>query len=313
MTEEWLSTIERGLRERLAQSGLEGLLREACEYAVFSGGKRFRPLLTLAAAEACGGQAEKAVAAACAVEFLHTFTLIQDDLPDLDNAYYRRGREATHIRFGVATALMASDALFGLAFYTLATAEASAEIRAQSVAISARRIALPGVIGGQMDDLRAPWHSRSPVVPREPLSRLWEINRRKTGSLMALSLELGALLARASNETIARLGRIGEKMGILFQVADDLEDPGDRKKLGDVLGGLEELQARADALYEETLAEARPFGRIAQFVEWAYRRDRKFPEASPPDRGPTADIPSRDSPRMVSQDGEETEGEGKRG
>jgi geranylgeranyl pyrophosphate synthase len=270
---ERLEAVERALRARLEEAGLEGDLKSACEYAVFSGGKRFRPLLTMASAEACGGDYREALAPACAVEFLHTFTLIQDDLPDLDNDAERRGQPTTHIRFGTANALMASDALFGLAFYTLACAKAPAKVRARAVALAARRIALPGVVGGQVYDLQSPWRrSRGPHDPPPSVDSVLEVNRLKTGSLMALSLELGALFAGADAQRLRTLGALGENLGILFQIADDLEDPKDREILSRALGNLEELKRRADLLYEATLREARGFGNLPRFVRWAYTR-----------------------------------------
>ncbi|MHA2621145.1 MAG: polyprenyl synthetase family protein [bacterium JZ-2024 1] len=278
MKKEWLGEIEAGLRKYLEGSQLEGELLAACEYSVFSGGKRFRPLLTLATAEACGNDYRVALAPACAVEFLHTFTLVQDDLPDLDNDEERRGQPTTHIKFGVSVALMASDALFGLAFHALATAPGPAETRARGVAVTARRIALPGVIGGQVQDLRSSWHRSRCTETADAdsnaiLDAIFEVNRMKTGSLMALAMELGAMFAGASDETIARLAKIGEHLGILFQVADDLEDPKDRQNLGRALGSVEALKRRADTLYEETLAMAQPFGEIPGFIRWAYLRD----------------------------------------
>jgi geranylgeranyl diphosphate synthase type II len=269
--------VEFVLRKYLDRAGLEEDLRSACEYAVFSGGKRFRPLLTLAAGEAVGGNVTDALAAAAAVEFLHTFTLIQDDLPNLDNDSERRGKPTTHIRFGVATALMASDALFGLAFYALATTDAPADVASRAVALAARRIALPGVIGGQVRDLRSPWHrtrarNRRLSRPSITVDAVFEVNALKTGSLMAMAMELGALYAGAGSRTLTILGHLGERLGILFQVADDLEDPQDREVLSRALGGLSGLKERADLLYKKTLADARRFPGISRFVRWAYTR-----------------------------------------
>jgi geranylgeranyl diphosphate synthase type II len=189
-------------------------------YAVFSGGKRLRPVLAIASCEAFGGRIEDVLAPAAALELVHTYSLIHDDLPAMDDDDLRRGRPTAHKAFGEAEAILAGDALLTLAFEVVATrppGEASASRRAEAVAVLARRAGHSGMVGGQLADLTA---ERKP--PSEaPIE--W-IHRHKTGALLAASVEIGALHAGAGTNDLTAIARYGEAIGLAFQITDDVLD-----------------------------------------------------------------------------------------
>ena len=195
-------------------------LLETMRYAVFSGGKRLRPVLALAACEAFGGAMDDILAPAAALELIHTYSLVHDDLPAMDNDELRRGRATAHVAFGEAEAILAGDALLTLAFEVLATAPdgaAAAPRRAEAVALVARGAGCSGMVGGQLADLEA---ERRPPVE----AQLEWIHRRKTGALLSASVELGALHAGASSADREAVVRYGSALGLAFQIADDVLD-----------------------------------------------------------------------------------------
>ncbi len=203
-----------------SSAGPAARLKETMRYAVFSGGKRLRPVLVLASCEAFGGRVEDALAPAAALEMVHTYSLIHDDLPAMDDDDLRRGRPTAHIAFGEAEAILAGDALLTLAFEVMAThpaGETAASRRAEAVAVLARRAGHSGMVGGQLADLLA---ERRPPA-EAPLE--W-IHRHKTGALLAASVEIGALHAGASAADLAGIARYGEAMGLAFQITDDVLD-----------------------------------------------------------------------------------------
>jgi geranylgeranyl pyrophosphate synthase len=208
--------VDAELERRLRVPGDDpGRLAEAMHYAATGPGKRLRPALVLAAAEACGGSREAALPAAAAVEMLHAYTLVHDDLPAMDDDDERRGRPTVHIAFGEAIAILAGDGLLTLAFGTLADLGAHA---GAAVGVLARRAGVAELLGGQAIDL---------TTPRESLVTLAAIERMhaaKTGALFAASAELGAIAAGASPSRCAALGRYGMAIGIAFQHADDRDD-----------------------------------------------------------------------------------------
>ena len=218
--------IEAALAGVLPREGSEPHdLVAAMRYSVLGGGKRFRPLLFFAGAEAGPDRLpEDAVDAAAALELLHTYSLIHDDLPCMDDDDLRRGQPTCHVRFGEATALLAGDALQTLGFELLATRPAGeewAERRARAAAMTARAIGVEGMAGGQALDLAA---TGRPVPHEERASRLKKIHAWKTGRLIRLSVELGALHAGAGEAALEGVGRYGDALGLLFQIADDLLD-----------------------------------------------------------------------------------------
>jgi farnesyl diphosphate synthase len=198
----------------------------AMRYSVLAGGKRLRPLLFLAGAESSGPDRlpEDAIEAAAALELLHTYSLIHDDLPCMDDDALRRGRPTCHVVFGEATALLAGDALQTLGFELLATrpaGDARAARRARAVAWTAEAIGVQGMAGGQALDLAA---TGAAVPDAERAGFLRRIHSLKTGRLIRLSLELGALHAGADADRLRDVSRYGEALGLLFQIADDLLD-----------------------------------------------------------------------------------------
>jgi geranylgeranyl diphosphate synthase type II len=203
-------------------------LFDAMEYSLLGGGKRLRPVLCLAAAEAVGGKAEGAVLDfACAVEFVHSYSLIHDDLPAMDDDDLRRGRPTNHRVFGEALAILAGDALLTEAFALLA--RGADPLRAALCAQLAQAAGALGMVGGQADDVREKWpHS---------LEFLESLHLRKTGALIAVSCAGGARAAGAKDAAAAALQDYGQHLGLAFQICDDLMDlAGDPKKMGKTKG-----------------------------------------------------------------------------
>jgi geranylgeranyl diphosphate synthase type II len=253
--------IERGLRQALKPiPGTPAELQEAMEYCVFSEGKRFRPLLTLGACEAAGAGASQALPAACAVELIHTYSLVHDDLPAMDNAAQRRGQPSCHRQFGEATAILVGDALLTRAFELLGDRQLP-----NSLAIVREVAAASGTSGlvcGQVLDLDPALAARSGTAVLE------DIATRKTAALITASVIAGALAARASAEQVRALRRYGRSLGLAFQFIDDVHD-------GDGLVralGLREVRERGARLIEEARAAIRRFGfrgwLLGELADW---------------------------------------------
>ena len=264
-------------------------LHQAMRYSVFAGGKRLRPALVLASARAVGGAANEQMtasigAAMSAVEVLHTYTLIHDDLPAMDDDDLRRGRPTCHKAFDEATAILAGDALQTLAF------EACAAINAEAVTVLARASGSRGVVGGQQDDLDAEGQpiDQSPATR----SRLERIHRGKTAALIRASCELGAIAAGANATMRSALRTYGEAIGLAFQVADDVLDAtASSSALGKTAGkdaaqgkltyvavhGLDAARREAERLEQEALAALAPLGAPANALRalgrFVVRRD----------------------------------------
>jgi geranylgeranyl pyrophosphate synthase len=191
-------------------------LRDAMRWSLFAGGKHFRPALVFAVGRTFGAPDEKLVRTASAVEMLHTYSLIHDDLPSMDDDDLRRGRETCHKKFGEATAILAGDALQALSFQVIAEDERlSADIRLELVSKLAQAAAK--MVVGQQLDLEAEGSAAS-------LEEIEYIHRNKTGALIRFSAEAGAIIARASEEDRVSISSYGEKLGLLFQMKDDLLD-----------------------------------------------------------------------------------------
>ena len=198
----------------------------AMRYAVLGGGKRIRPIMAIAAAEAVGANVEPLLAHLCAIELIHTYSLVHDDLPPLDNDDLRRGRKTTHVVYGEAMGILTGDALLTEAFAWLARPIAGLEPARQLRAIAqvATAVDSTGMIGGQVADIVAE-RSQEASSDREALLRELEfIHRNKTGKLFTVSVILGGLLAGASEEQLAALRRYGDALGLAFQIVDDLLD-----------------------------------------------------------------------------------------
>jgi geranylgeranyl diphosphate synthase type II len=206
--------------ERLlpAESAPPASIHEAMRYSVFAGGKRIRPILCVEAARIFEPEASFALFPGCAIEFIHTYSLIHDDLPALDNDDLRRGKPTCHKKFGEATAILAGDALLTLAFETIAATPVSSERRVSMVTeIATAAGTVNGMVGGQVADLEAEGQKVGPKT-------LEYIHKSKTAALIRASITSGALSAGAPSGDVARLRRFGEAIGWAFQVTDDILD-----------------------------------------------------------------------------------------
>jgi geranylgeranyl pyrophosphate synthase len=202
-----------------AESVPPATVHAAIRWSVFAGGKRFRPLLLLAVGEAFGARPELLLDTACALEMIHAYSLIHDDLPSMDDDDLRRGRATCHIRFGEATAILAGDALQTFAFKTVAEDERlSAAKRVQLIAEISRSAGTPsGMVAGQASDLEA--ESREVTA-----AELEQIHRLKTGALIIAAARCGAIIADASEPELAFITDYAAQLGLLFQITDDLLD-----------------------------------------------------------------------------------------
>src|SRR4051812_48293653 len=214
MIDEWRTRIDRALADAVAAGTAPARLQDAMRYALLGGGKRLRPLLvvaTAAAAEGAPGRfADVAIAGAVAVEYVHTYSLIHDDLPALDDDDTRRGRPSLHKAFDEATAILAGDALLTDAFAILAAApNAAAQVRELALAAGSG-----GMVGGQFDD----------VAGAADLAALTSVHARKTGCLFTAACALGALAAGAPDARVERARDLGRRLGLAFQIADDVID-----------------------------------------------------------------------------------------
>jgi geranylgeranyl diphosphate synthase type II len=237
----------------------------AVRWSLFAPAKRFRPLLVFAVGEAFGAASDSLVRTACAFELIHTYSLIHDDLPAMDDDDLRRGRPTCHVKFGEAVAILAGDALQALAFQTIAEDETlDAALRVSLVALLARASGTPeGMVAGQAHDLSA--EARTGVTCEE----LELIHRRKTGALIAAAARAGALIAGANDSEAEALTRHALDLGLLFQITDDLLDvtasaadigktPGkdarSRKATYPALYGLDAARSLAQEVYERACA-----------------------------------------------------------
>lgn len=220
---EW---IERALAEHVERWRIDTPARlvDAMAYSLLAGGKRLRPVLCLASFEACGGAAEEDAAAidfASALECIHTYSLVHDDLPAMDDDDFRRGRPTCHKVYGEATAILAGDALLTEAFGIVAAGTQPQRVRLAS--LLARAAGAVGMVGGQQLDLEMTG-KRNGDGPLPPVAAVENVHRRKTGALLAAATEGGAVAARAGEERIAALRHYGEALGLAFQIADDILD-----------------------------------------------------------------------------------------
>lgn len=212
------------------------LLHEAMRYSCLAPGKRLRPVLALVAAEAIGGERANVLNVACAIEMIHCFSLIHDDLPSIDNDDLRRGVPTCHIKFGEAVAILAGDALFALAFESVANQKASPEISVECMKILTASVGSYGLVGGETIDILS---EGKPV----DAATLELIHRRKTASLIAASCEIGSLFGVDPAANRERLRTYGESIGLAFQIADDvLNETGTADQLGKAAGSDRERQ-----------------------------------------------------------------------
>jgi farnesyl diphosphate synthase len=285
VSENWMSEAAHRL-ESVLEAALPAAethpapLHEAMRYAVLGGGKRVRPLLVLAAGEVAGAPVAALEQAGCAVELIHAYSLVHDDLPCMDNDVLRRGRPTVHVVWGEALAMLVGDGLQARAFELLAALDRPAV--APMVAELARAAGSVGMVGGQAIDLAAVGKSLTPAA-------LEDMHRRKTGALLGASVRLGLLAGAQSGgrtrwsaqfqETAARLDAFAEAIGLAFQVVDDILDvEGDAASLGKTAGkdaqsdkptyvsvlGLAQSKQMAGDLHAQALAALEPLGAPAQ-------------------------------------------------
>lgn len=279
--------IERALDRYLPRATTKpATLHKAMRYSLFAGGKRLRPVLALAAAEACGGSAEAALPAACAVECIHTYSLIHDDLPAMDDDDLRRGRPTSHKVFGEGIAILAGDALLTVAFEILALAKGTA--RYSTAALITELAVASGsrwLIAGQVLDLEG----EGKKITGEQLKF---IHRSKTAALLTSSIRLGAMSANATPARLESLTAFGQALGLAFQVIDDILDVTQTtEKLGKTAGkdvaatkatfpavfGLERSRAEAHRLTAAAHTSLKPFGaraaRLREIADYLLARE----------------------------------------
>lgn len=226
--------INGALEEYLPKS--DDIVSEAMKYSVRNGGKRIRPMLTLEFCKACGAEPEKALPFACAVEMIHTYSLIHDDLPCMDDDDYRRGKPSCHIAFGEANALLAGDALLTLAFETAVKADIAAENVVRAVKELSYSAGILGMVGGQVLDLQ----NENKALT---LSELEQIHNLKTGELIRVACVLGCVAAGADEEKIKAAEAYAKGIGLTFQIVDDILDvTSDAETLGKPIGSDAENQ-----------------------------------------------------------------------
>jgi geranylgeranyl diphosphate synthase type II len=251
-------------------------IHRAMRYSLFAGGKRLRPLLTIATGESCGADQAELMPAACALEMIHTYSLIHDDLPAMDDDKLRRGRATCHVVFGEAMAILAGDALLTQAFRSLADSAMSAEKKVRVISEVAQAAGtVQALIGGQVLDL----HYEGKQVDG---AQLEEIHRAKTGALIRCAVRLGAIIGEASERELRLFTEYGEKAGLAFQIADDLlDETATSEQLGKTAGkdaakqkatyaalyGIEGAQQRAAQLCAEAIAAVKRTGRETSALE----------------------------------------------
>jgi geranylgeranyl diphosphate synthase type II len=237
----YLQSKQQQVNDKLSRSlppTATSRIADAMRYSVMAGGKRLRPVLCLAAAEAVGGRSEDVINTAVAIELIHTYSLIHDDLPAMDDDVLRRGKPTCHVAYDEATAILTGDALLTLAFQLLASPEGAADVpadrRLQVIHVVAAAAGYEGMIGGQMADIGSEGN-------RIALSRLEQLHMMKTGALINAAITIGAILGGATLEQIRHLHKYAKNIGLAFQIIDDiLNVEGDPALLGKAVGTDEE-------------------------------------------------------------------------
>ncbi len=284
--EKWSKMVDRALDQYLPNdnAALNKTIHKAMRYSLFAGGKRLRPVLVVAGAEICGGTGRQAMPTACAMELIHTYSLVHDDLPAMDDDDLRRGRPTSHKVFGEGIAILAGDSLLTYAFELIAK-NAKIMRSQRSVAdllqVVAQGAGCDGMVGGQVVDLEmdgGQWLKKPSRKQKEILSY---IHHSKTAALIQASILAGAHLAGASPKQVQHLDRYGKKIGLAFQIADDILDiVGDKKLLGKkgsdrenkkltyvALYGIEESRKQAEKLIREAKDSLKIFGKKAGILE----------------------------------------------
>lgn len=260
------------------ENELPSSLHKSMRYSVFAGGKRVRPILMLAACEAVGGNLDHAMPAACAMEMIHTYSLIHDDLPAMDDDDFRRGNPTNHKVFGEAIAILAGDALLTEAFNLLSTPEYGDLVPAGRLLPVIREIAWcagsHGMVGGQVVDMES--EGKTDI----DLATVQYIHTHKTGALIKASVKAGALLGGADEASLAAMTSYGEAIGLAFQIADDILDiEGTTEEIGKDAGSDE---ARGKATYPAVVGIAEAKTRAGELVEMALNALSSFDEKADP-------------------------------
>ena len=223
---QYRAAIEEFLQKQFCRDLPQKRLFDAMRYSLLAGGKRIRPVLTLEFCRICGGDWEKAIPFACALEMVHTYSLIHDDLPCMDNDDYRRGRLTNHKVFGEALAVLAGDGLLTAAFETAAQADADPAVTVRAIRILAEQAGELGMVGGQVLDMDA---------EEQELTEqgIYDIQRRKTGALIQAACQIGVVAGGGTQEQLEAAGTYAQNIGLAFQIRDDMLDVlGDAAKLG---------------------------------------------------------------------------------
>lgn len=276
-TDEYIRMINAALEDSLEKCG-DNVVSEAMKYSVRNGGKRIRPLLLLEFCRLCGGDVESALPFACAVEMIHTYSLIHDDLPCMDNDDMRRGKPSCHIKFKEHFALLAGDSLLTYAFSSVlgsSAAKKDPEMTLEALSVLAEGAGNGGMIGGQVIDLE----SEGIQISSETLEKM---DRLKTGALIKASCVMGVIAAHGTDESKKAAATFAEKLGQAFQVVDDILDViGNEETLGKPIGsdaesekstyvsllGLEMSQIFAKKLTDEALKSLELFGGDAAYLK----------------------------------------------
>jgi geranylgeranyl diphosphate synthase, type II len=280
--------VEQALDRSLSISRPEKVY-ESMRYSLLAGGKRLRPILCLATCELIGGEIEMAMPTACALEMIHTMSLIHDDLPAMDNDDYRRGKLTNHKVFGEDVAILAGDALLAYAFeyVAIATQNVPAERLLKVIARLGKTVGAEGLVGGQIVDLESEGKTD---INEETLTF---IHTHKTGALLETSVVTGAILAGAAEEDIAKLSRYAQNIGLAFQIIDDVLDiTATQEELGKTAGkdlqaqkatypslwGIEKSRIKASQLIDRAIEELAVFGEGAEplraIANYIVTRDR---------------------------------------
>lgn len=288
---EKVEKIEAILREYLPEAnGYQSVIMEAMEYSLMAGGKRLRPMLMMETYRLFGGETEVIYPFMAAMEMIHTYSLVHDDLPAMDNDEYRRGRKTTHIVYGEDMGILAGDALLNYAFETACKAfeqfpEESFSI-GQALRVLARKAGIYGMIGGQVVDVKESGHQ----IDEEVLDFIF---RLKTGALIESAMMIGAILAGASKEDVKSMQKVAGKIGMAFQIQDDILDVcGDSALLGKptlsdeengkvtyvTIHGIDESRRYVTELSERAVRELEEIGGDNEFLKelviWLINRDK---------------------------------------
>jgi geranyltranstransferase len=269
--------IEEALKKELHEGReLDATLTKSMEYSLMAGGKRLRPILLMAAADACGKDGRAFITSACALEMIHTYSLIHDDLPAMDDDNLRRGKPTNHVKFGAGMATLAGDGLLTMAFEVLTREK---NVRPETILSVIREVSVAagtsGMVGGQAIDLESEGR-------RIDLTCLRRMHMGKTGALFRAALRTGAILAGASEKELAALTQYAEAFGLAFQITDDILDvTGSEAEIGKPVGSdrrnekstyvtltsLARAQELADEAIESALSAVEIFGEKASFLQ----------------------------------------------